>query len=58
MAEGEPPAPKRANNGGKKVVMVTGGTGLVGQALREQAELEANPDEQWVFLASRDGDLW
>ena len=53
-----PPAAKRADNGGKKVVMVTGGTGLVGQALKEQVELEANPDEEWVFLSSRDGDLW
>lgn len=58
MAEGGPPAAKRANNGGKTVVMVTGGTGLVGQALKEQVELEANPDEEWVFLSSRDGDLW
>ena len=57
MAEGGPPAAKRADNGGKKVVMVTGGTGLVGQALKEQVELEANPDKEWVFLSSRDGDL-
>ena len=58
MAESGPTAAKRFNNGGKKVVMVTGGSGLVGQALREQAEMEANPNEEWVFLSSRDGDLW
>ena len=58
MAESGPPAAKRANNGGKKVVMVTGGTGLVGQALKEQVELETNPGEEWVFLSSRDADLW
>ena len=58
MAESELPTAKRANNGGKKVVMVTGGTGLVGQSLKELAELEGSPDVQWVFLSSRDGDLW
>ena len=58
MAESAPPAVKRAKNGGKKVVMVTGGSGLVGQALREQVELDASPMEEWVFLSSQDGDLW
>ncbi|KAG8466777.1 hypothetical protein KFE25_008156 [Diacronema lutheri] len=40
--------------------MVTGGTGLVGSALKKlaQADGAANPaDERWVFLSSKDGDL-
>ena len=43
---------------GKKVIMVTGGTGLVGQAVRKIAETEEKqPDEEWIFLSSKDGDL-
>ena len=38
--------------------MVTGGTGLVGQAVRKIAETEEKkPDEEWIFLSSKDGDL-
>lgn len=38
--------------------MVTGGTGLVGRALQYIAcEVEKNPDEEWHFLSSKDGDL-
>jgi FlaA1/EpsC-like NDP-sugar epimerase len=43
---------------GKKVIMVTGGTGLVGHAVRVIAESEEKREnEQWVFLSSKDGDL-
>lgn len=48
------------NNGiGPTVVMVTGGSGLVGQAIREYVEEPGNtlPGETWVFLSSREGDL-
>ena len=41
-----------------QVVMVTGGSGLVGEAIRlyvEQSGARAN--ETWVFLSSKDGDL-
>ena len=42
----------------KKIIMVTGGTGLVGRALQYIAcEAEKNPDEEWHFLSSKDGDL-
>jgi len=34
-----------------------GGSGLVGQALREVVAEEKNTNEQWVFLSSSDGDL-
>ncbi|XP_027210428.1 GDP-L-fucose synthase [Penaeus vannamei] len=39
------------------VIMVTGGTGLVGQAIRAVAEVEKGPNERWIFLSSKDGDL-
>jgi GDP-L-fucose synthase len=40
------------------VVMVTGGSGLVGAAISEYIkESGARPGESWVFLSSKDGDL-
>ncbi|XP_065345746.1 GDP-L-fucose synthase [Cloeon dipterum] len=41
----------------QKRVMVTGGSGLVGQAIRTVVEADAKPDESWIFLSSKDGDL-
>jgi GDP-L-fucose synthase len=43
----------------KKVVLVTGGTGLVGSAIRHVVETEANKDqnETFIFLSSKDVDL-
>ncbi|KAM0791020.1 hypothetical protein ACM66B_004318 [Microbotryomycetes sp. NB124-2] len=49
----------------RKVVLVTGGTGLVGSALKWVIENEPvgsrfgkdSEDEQWVFLSSKEGDL-
>ncbi|KAK2710289.1 GDP-L-fucose synthase-like isoform X2 [Artemia franciscana] len=41
----------------KKVVVVTGGTGLIGSALREVVGEEASDREKWIFLGSQDGDL-
>eukprot|EP00475_Leptophrys_vorax_P010613 TRINITY_DN171_c0_g1_i2.p1 TRINITY_DN171_c0_g1~~TRINITY_DN171_c0_g1_i2.p1 ORF type:complete len:219 (+),score=63.10 TRINITY_DN171_c0_g1_i2:58-714(+) len=42
----------------KKVVLVTGGTGLVGSALKRVVEEEKlTESETWVFLSSKDGDL-
>uniref|UniRef100_A0A6P7G917 GDP-L-fucose synthase n=1 Tax=Diabrotica virgifera virgifera TaxID=50390 RepID=A0A6P7G917_DIAVI len=40
-----------------KVILVTGGTGLVGSAIKEIIQLEKRTDETWVFLSSKDGDL-
>ncbi|XP_065071586.1 GDP-L-fucose synthase-like [Rhopilema esculentum] len=40
-----------------KVVMVTGGSGLVGYALQQIVKKENRTDETWVFLSSNDGDL-
>lgn len=40
-----------------KVILVTGGSGLVGMALRKVVEEEKVPNETWIFLSSRDADL-
>ena len=40
------------------VIMVTGGTGLVGKAIEEFVSTDlASASERWVFLSSRDADL-
>lgn len=41
----------------KKIIIVTGGSGLVGRGIRSVVEADPNPDETWVFLSSKDGDL-
>jgi len=54
-------ATKRDANGeakdGKQTVMVTGGSGLVGQAIREYVESNQKEGEEWIYLSSKDGDL-
>jgi len=39
------------------VVLVTGGTGLVGSALQTIVKSENRQDETWIFVNSRDADL-
>jgi len=46
-----------AADGEKDVIMVTGGSGLVGQAIRMYVESNKKDNEEWVFLSSKDGDL-
>lgn len=42
----------------KAVVMVTGGTGLVGMGIKTYVEQSgAKENEEWVYLSSKDGDL-
>lgn len=42
----------------KHVVMVTGGSGLVGRGIKAYVEESgAKENEEWVFLSSKDGDL-
>jgi len=41
----------------KKVVMVTGGSGLVGKAIQKVIKEDMRKNEQWIFLSSKDGDL-
>jgi GDP-L-fucose synthase len=42
-----------------KVILVTGGSGLVGSAIRTivETQKEALPDEQWIFTNSKEADL-
>jgi GDP-L-fucose synthase len=45
---------------GERVILVTGGTGLVGEAIRGFVTGAGAADavgEKWVFLSSKDGDL-
>lgn len=46
---------------GHNVVLVTGGTGLVGEAIREVVREEQkrgeHKDDQYIFLSSKDADL-
>lgn len=41
-----------------KIVLVTGGTGLVGKAIQQVVNSENRNDEQWVFVSSKEADLW
>jgi GDP-L-fucose synthase len=41
----------------KKKILVTGGTGMVGRGIRTIVEMNPNPNEEWIFLGSKDGDL-
>lgn len=40
-----------------KVILVTGGTGLVGKAIEIVSKEDSRGDESFVFLSSKDGDL-
>lgn len=39
------------------VVVVTGGSGLVGQALQTVVGQSSHTNEKWIFLSSKDADL-
>ncbi|XP_031557552.1 GDP-L-fucose synthase-like [Actinia tenebrosa] len=42
----------------KKKILVTGGSGLVGMAIKKIVEKEeSGPNEEWIFISSKDGDL-
>lgn len=41
----------------EKRILVTGGSGLVGKAIQDIIEKEKEPNEEWIFLSSKDGDL-
>jgi len=40
-----------------KVILVTGGTGLVGKGIEIVSKEDLRSDEKFVFLSSKDGDL-
>ena len=46
-----------SNADGKKRVLVTGGTGLVGRGIRSAVEKNPRSDEEFIFLSSKDADL-
>ena len=49
---------KKIKTTGKSVILVTGGTGLVGKAIEDYVNSSpTNPDETWIFLGSKDGDI-
>lgn len=41
----------------KSIIMVTGGSGLVGCAIRDFVKSNPKDNEEWVFLSSKDGDI-
>ena len=51
------PREEAASEGEKDVIMVTGGSGLVGQAIRMYVESNKKDNEEWIYLSSKDGDL-
>jgi len=44
-------------SGDKKVILVTGGTGLVGRAIQTIVQREKREEEEWIFVGSKDADL-
>jgi len=51
------PREDAAPDGEKDVIMVTGGSGLVGQAIHMYVESNKKDNEEWIYLSSKDGDL-
>lgn len=41
----------------KKIVLVTGGSGLVGSAVRNVIARQQPADEEWIYLTSKEADL-
>lgn len=41
----------------ENVILVTGGTGLVGKAIETVIESDNKPNEKWIFVGSKDADL-
>lgn len=41
-----------------KIILVTGGSGLIGKAIQTVVQSEGRQDEKWIFLSSKDADLW
>ncbi|XP_011501761.1 PREDICTED: probable GDP-L-fucose synthase [Ceratosolen solmsi marchali] len=43
--------------GEQKIILVTGGTGLVGQAIQTVVKTDKLDNEKWIFVNSKDADL-
>ncbi len=41
----------------ERIVLVTGGSGLVGHALKQMVSSEEADNGTWIFLSSKDADL-
>ena len=41
----------------RKVILVTGGSGLVGQGIQTVVQQDPREDERWIFLSSKDANL-
>ena len=41
----------------KKIILVTGGSGLVWSAIKDLVKDLKNDNEEYMFLSSKDGDL-
>ena len=41
----------------RKVILVTGGSGLVGQGIQTVVQQDPRQDETWIFLSSKDANL-
>lgn len=41
-----------------KIILVTGGSGLVGKAIQSVVQNEQLANEKWIFISSKDADLW
>jgi len=41
----------------KKVILVTGGSGLVGKAMKKIAVEDPQQNEELIFLSTKDGNL-
>lgn len=41
----------------KDVILVTGGTGLVGKGIEHISKQDQKPNEEFIFLSSKDGNL-
>lgn len=40
-----------------KIILVTGGTGLIGKGIQTALNDENISNEEWIFVGSKDGDL-
>lgn len=41
-----------------KTILVTGGSGLVGEAIKELVTSQKRENENWVFVNGKDANLW
>ena len=41
----------------KKVILVTGGSGLVGRGIQTIVNQDPRQEEHWIFLSSKDANL-